>query len=184
MKLQTPCPTCAGMKDQRSVQCRECRDRPEAVSRTCTKCKKAKPLDQFRIRTRKTPRPRSVCMKCEAAYTRSLRQSLPIEERRRRKVLASAKEKLSPKYRARLLRTSIKLLGLDSEKDLILAALEKQKVCAICHNAPRGRLRIDHNHSTGKYRGLLCDNCNIGLGHFKDSPELLRKAIRYLKERT
>ena len=42
-------------------------------------------------------------------------------------------------------------------------------------------LVIDHNHNTGKVRGLLCPNCNVGLGHFKDSPEYLSLAINYLE---
>ena len=40
---------------------------------------------------------------------------------------------------------------------------------------------IDHNHKTGTIRGVLCRCCNSGLGLFKDSPDLLRAAIEYLK---
>lgn len=39
---------------------------------------------------------------------------------------------------------------------------------------------LDHNHSTGKARGLLCSNCNKGLGLFMDNPEFLSKAMEYL----
>jgi hypothetical protein len=61
--------------------------------------------------------------------------------------------------------------------------------CAICgaiagHRSKFGkicRLAIDHNHRTKKVRGLLCNNCNRGLGRFKDSIENLEAAIRYLK---
>lgn len=44
------------------------------------------------------------------------------------------------------------------------------------------RLSIDHSHETGQIRGLLCSNCNRGLGMYKDSPDLLRKAALYLEE--
>lgn len=59
--------------------------------------------------------------------------------------------------------------------------------CAICHTkeilqikGKKLRLSIDHCHKTGKIRGLLCSNCNRGLGYFKDNPELLKRAELYL----
>jgi len=42
---------------------------------------------------------------------------------------------------------------------------------------------IDHCHSTGKVRGVLCSSCNMGLGKFKDSSELLIRAARYLEKK-
>ena len=41
--------------------------------------------------------------------------------------------------------------------------------------------RLDHNHGTGQFRGFLCDSCNTGLGKFKDDPDLLERAISYLR---
>lgn len=57
--------------------------------------------------------------------------------------------------------------------------------CVICGSTPkaRARLDVDHNHQTGKVRGLLCMNCNAGLGHFRDSENLLRFALHYLEFR-
>ena len=57
--------------------------------------------------------------------------------------------------------------------------------CAVCgteHPGGKGRFHVDHNHSTGKVRGLLCHSCNVGLGALKDSPEVLLKAATYLLE--
>lgn len=58
--------------------------------------------------------------------------------------------------------------------------------CAICGSDNSGcktkrSLCVDHDHATGKIRGLLCDNCNKGLGCFKDSLESLNLAGKYLK---
>lgn len=57
--------------------------------------------------------------------------------------------------------------------------------CAICGssspNDRRGHFHVDHCHTSKEIRGLLCQPCNMGLGLFKDSPEVLEKAIGYLK---
>lgn len=58
--------------------------------------------------------------------------------------------------------------------------------CAICdageESTTKRRLSVDHDHETGKFRGLLCDRCNRGLGLLKDSEEVLNRAIAYLKK--
>lgn len=51
--------------------------------------------------------------------------------------------------------------------------------CAICREALVNP-NIDHCHNTGRIRGLLCRGCNLGLGNFKDSIDLLRLAAKYL----
>lgn len=55
---------------------------------------------------------------------------------------------------------------------------EKRTVCEICGSSLR--LQLDHCHETNKIRGMLCGNCNIGLGIFKDKVDVLRKAVDYL----
>jgi hypothetical protein len=70
-----------------------------------------------------------------------------------------------------------KLYGLSSDAFSELKIRQGNK-CAICSNtAP---LVVDHNHKTGRVRALLCQLCNRGLGHFRDSPELLGNAAGYL----
>ena len=59
-------------------------------------------------------------------------------------------------------------------------------LCAVCGNPepPHRRsamLSVDHDHITGKVRGLLCSNCNFALGHVKDSIEILAALIKYLE---
>ena len=53
--------------------------------------------------------------------------------------------------------------------------------CAICATVP-DRLCVDHCHSTGAVRGLLCNHCNNGIGFFRDNPTLLRSGARYIQE--
>lgn len=64
-------------------------------------------------------------------------------------------------------------------------------VCAICKGnetyVPKGHtkakpLSVDHNHTTGAIRGLLCSNCNYVIGHCKENIEVLREAIKYIEK--
>ncbi len=52
------------------------------------------------------------------------------------------------------------------------------KECVIC--GAEEQLVVDHDHATGKIRGMLCNHCNRGLGHFRDDPQLLEFAAQYL----
>jgi hypothetical protein len=62
--------------------------------------------------------------------------------------------------------------------------LEKQgNKCGICGRLEplgKGGWHLDHDHITGRIRGLLCHHCNVGLGHFGDSQEMLLRAVRWL----
>jgi len=63
------------------------------------------------------------------------------------------------------------------------ALLRKQKNrCAVCRKKFRKTPHIDHCHKAKRNRGLLCDDCNLGLGRFKDNVKALRRAIKYLKD--
>lgn len=54
--------------------------------------------------------------------------------------------------------------------------------CAICDGPPRKRkmFSVDHDHTTGEVRALLCNPCNAGIGLLDDDPEKVRKALAYL----
>ena len=70
------------------------------------------------------------------------------------------------------------------DREIFLALYKQQEgLCAICHNplTERGlNTHFDHDHTTGKLRGILCSNCNTGLGKFKDNVDFLLSAISYL----
>lgn len=78
----------------------------------------------------------------------------------------------------------LKTFGITLEQyNEVLA--EQGGVCAICkrqQNCMRMKnLAVDHNHKTGKVRGLLCGSCNCGIGHLSDNPEVAMAAAEYLK---
>lgn len=60
-----------------------------------------------------------------------------------------------------------------------LLAVQRNR-CALGHPF-RGKVVVDHDHRTGVVRGLLCERCNLGIGHLLDSPALCRRARTYLE---
>lgn len=72
-----------------------------------------------------------------------------------------------------------------TEAELVLVIQNQNGKCAICYLELfkiKGKPHIDHDHITGQIRGVLCSNCNIGIGFLKDSPEILLSAISYLQK--
>lgn len=78
--------------------------------------------------------------------------------------------------------------GIDEYEELAKKQNHKCKICNEEHisisedRSKKRKLSIDHNHITGKFRGIICSSCNCGLGYFKDSIETLQSAIDYLKQ--
>ena len=71
--------------------------------------------------------------------------------------------------------------GITLEVFNLLLQLQKNK-CLIClRYIDKKNGCVDHNHKTGKIRGILCSQCNFGLGNFKDNIKYLQRAIKYLK---
>jgi hypothetical protein len=61
------------------------------------------------------------------------------------------------------------------------------KVCRCCRKAPdpnsfRNKLQLDHDHTTGKFRGWICDNCNVSLSRAGDTIEGVKNLLTYLEE--
>ena len=73
--------------------------------------------------------------------------------------------------------------GIDYD-DYELMLKQQNGVCAICGKVDpyKRALAVDHDHSTKKVRGLLCNPCNTSLGKMHDDPALLRRAAEYLEE--
>ena len=79
--------------------------------------------------------------------------------------------------------TNRRLRRRGATQEMYNAMYEAQKGCCALCNGPEEKftwLCIDHDHETGKIRGLLCPNCNRGLGLLKDSASLLQKAAEYI----
>lgn len=160
----------------------------------CARCKQVKEISEFPIRiARGKSRYWSYCNECQNNYARDFRSKNVAESRRKANAYyqanAAHKQAIAREWRARTGRAdrerAWKLaktygISLDGYQALLVA---QGGVCAICKRPPRGRrkyLAVDHDHETGKIRGLLCTTCNVGLGALSDSPDLLRAALVYL----
>lgn len=135
----------------------------------CSKCGESKTPDNF---YKRSDRPRGRQSKCKTCVGNSTMQ---VREWRTRNPEAAA---------ANRQRSRVKVYDLTIDE--YNALLDKQdSACAICRKTEpggKGRWHIDHNHETGKVRGLLCAMCNVGLGNFYDDIALLSGAIKYLEE--
>lgn len=69
-----------------------------------------------------------------------------------------------------------------TREDYAQMLVDQNNSCAICNKPIGWEAAVDHCHKTNKVRGLLCRNCNLGLGGFKDDVEIIRKAIAYVKD--
>lgn len=110
----------------------------------------------------------------------------------RKKINEKRKEKNKEYYQKPEIKLKFKNNSLKKQFNITLDDYEKMLteqsgVCYICNQPETSvrnrRLAVDHNHSTGKIRGLLCSNCNRALGLFKDSADLLLAAAKYLEKK-
>lgn len=131
------------------------------LMKTCTKCVTPKPLDEFHRMTASVDGRHNWCKTghraCDKVRYEANKDSYRDADYRRNYGITLAD------YDAMLARQSGR--------------------CSICRTTTpggRGRFHVDHCHSTSRVRGLLCSNCNTGLGKFRDSVSLLRDAARYL----
>lgn len=133
--------------------------------KNCSQCREELPLSSFYPRSDRSSGYTSACKSC---------RSVPQDRAKKRKQRAY---RLKADY------------GLTVE-DYGLMKEAQGGVCAICNKGETSKskvgkvknLAVDHCHSSGKIRGLLCENCNKALGLFKDDTSVMKEAIIYLEK--
>lgn len=145
------------------------------MTKKCYKCGKWKDVEEFYGNKSKPDGKTCECKDCCKILRKQERLAKPELARERSKRF----QERNPNYHRN---TNLRLnYNLSPEQyDAILTS--QNGVCAICElSCSSGRrLAVDHCHSTGVIRGLLCTNCNTGLGRYQDSSKLLRRAAQYL----
>ena len=140
-------------------------------TKTCPDCMQTKSKTEFGRHPSYRDGLRNQCRDCRREYERRRSRSPEnieaTRESRRRSVM---------KWR----------YGTTQDEVEKMVAAQNNR-CLICNTEGEGqgmqRLCIDHDHNTGKIRGMLCRKCNAGLGYFRDNPTLIRTAASYLESR-
>lgn len=166
-----------------------------SVMKYCSGCRQTLPLDLFGMDKHQPGGRRWRCKTCNNAERRRRYARMTPEEKKEKQRKSTEWRHANPereKARAKRqywankdkLRAQNRFRSIGVTREQYDAAFEAQSgCCAICgkHQSEQKRaLPADHCHATGVFRGLLCDNCNHGLGKFKDRPDLLLAAVAYL----
>ena len=138
--------------------------------RWCGKCKTTKPSTDFYASHTLCSGLQSICKSCNTKIHRQWRTKNRSKSR-----FYALKHRLLQRYN----------MSLEEYQ----ALLDKHNhVCAICgqpertsYNGIPKLMSVDHDHTTGKIRGILCNNCNRALGLIGDNPEFFQKALAYLE---
>lgn len=156
----------------------------------CSTCKIIKPASEFRKNTGSRDGLRSQCRDCIHIKEAAQWQGLKVDPEKYRQHLDRMNQFTYDRYRTDegylktldyRLRSKFGITLDDYNQMLDI----QNHVCAICGGTNGDqRLQVDHDHVTGAIRGLLCRGCNSGLGHFRDSSQLIAAALEYLSGET
>lgn len=154
----------------------------------CSACRQTKPLTEFSKDITRRDGAYPYCKGCKSLYKRrhpedksKVKLRRDKSENKKKKQEYDRKRWFSyAEYRMHVRDTTLrKTYGITLENYNYLLKLGEGK-CNICGIKSNTSLHADHCHSTGMVRGLLCSECNLGLGKFKDNEVIMTKAIKYL----
>jgi hypothetical protein len=138
-------------------------------------------LDRRRARARQRYAENQALREKILAESRAYKKRTKEERKRRLRLRLAMDPEYREKRKASRRATALKgRYGITPQHyDLMLK--EQGGACAICGEQPDGHLYVDHCHTTGKVRGLLCQRCNTGLGSFNDDLGRTMGASAYLR---
>jgi len=149
--------------------------------KTCSKCKRSLDDSSFNKRKSVPGGLRYSCKECEHNTYKMWKEANPEKVRKKWRDASTRYNEKDPATRN--LKRRLKNVGITESEYFRMLELQDGR-CKICGKEERhtnkGRLHIDHCHSTGKVRGLLCSNCNTAIGLMMDDINILKTAIQYL----
>jgi uncharacterized protein YbaR (Trm112 family) len=150
------------------------------MTKYCPKCEKNLSVDLFNKSNRRDGY-QTYCRSCHNYMQRQKYNNDP-EQKLKRQVRERKRKSLNPLAKKD---SELKRIYGISINDYLNMFEKQNMVCKICKQECKTKLSlsVDHDHATGKIRGLLCNRCNRAIGMFEDSPELLKMAARYLENK-
>jgi hypothetical protein len=145
------------------------------TSKVCRDCRVQKPLDEFPLQKGGRFGRHPLCKPCRSAQERRR------YERDRDAILERTRS--DPVRRAAKKWWQLKGRHGIAKHDYLTLLWAQSGRCAICFEWFGLGLRVDHDHATGEVRGLLCDACNIAIGHLGDDRDSCLAAAAYLRAR-
>lgn len=156
------------------------------MEKICNKCKNIKLLSEFSPNKRSKDKLNYCCKSCAIEYVNKdrLRKEAGLEPLRETKSKMYGGKGKNPEY-GTFAQFKYKYgITIEDYNRKLETQEGKCKICGKHQSIFNKRMHLDHCHLTGKIRDILCKNCNQGLGHFMDNPELLEKAASYIKNHT
>ena len=155
--------------------------------KTCTKCKEIKSLSEFAKDKYKKDGRRSNCKECYSLFDKEKYWKNPEIARNRTNDYRSKLRNKSPeKLKLSNRNTKLKRAYGITHNDYLLMLEQQNYKCACCgiDNKDSGvkGLVVDHNHTTGEVRQLLCNNCNTALGLLKEDKTIINNLLKYIEE--
>lgn len=155
----------------------------QGPGKRCPKCMATKPLSCYSAHRSKSNGLRSRCKPCEAADTAAYRGRFPLITRERERAARAANPQAQ---KAKYTRLRLKKYGLTPAA---LYELTRQQggCCASCGQPAAGKgtcgvLHVDHDHRTGRFRGLICNPCNVAMGMLQDNVTRILDLAAYAKK--
>lgn len=131
--------------------------------KTCTICKVDKIIQRFGVNNAKPDRMQCHCKDCDSILRKKKREKDPV------------------KYGSMHLKSRYGIT-LEQYNDIFAQQEGKCKICKKHQTQLKRKLAVDHCHTTGRVRALLCQLCNMAVGSIKEDPKIASELCRYLQE--
>mgnify|MGYP006784045891 CR=1 FL=1 len=149
----------------------------------CAACRETKDKSEFyNSKSSKTGK-QSRCIQCQAKSSEILSKDGQVAYK---SSMSKLRSENPAEYTRRVRGYNLKASHGIKQDDYEAMASKQGHACAICRSkepgGPGDRFHVDHNHATGKIRGLLCAKCNTAIGLLKEDAIVIQRALNYLKK--